>query len=124
MLLKIVRNALGLLIRAIDKLTRPRPLKRDGQAQAEVEAQCRSLTLYQLPNCPFCIKTRRTLHRLALPVALRNVQPGSEHRAVLEKEGGRIQSPCLRIEEGGQSRWLYESGDIIAYLEDRFGQAA
>jgi glutathione S-transferase len=31
--------------------------------------------------------------------------------------------PCLRIDEGGGSTWLYESAAIIAYLEKRFGSA-
>ncbi|MCA7113286.1 hypothetical protein LGL75_14005 [Staphylococcus aureus] len=28
--------------------------------------------------------------------------------------------PCLRIEENGQTRWMYESSDIVAYLEKTF----
>jgi glutathione S-transferase len=30
--------------------------------------------------------------------------------------------PCLRIEkEDGSSEWMYESKDIIAYLDERYG---
>lgn len=29
--------------------------------------------------------------------------------------------PCLRIEEGGEVKWLYESTDIIQFLNTRFG---
>lgn len=36
--------------------------------------------------------------------------------------GGRIKVPCLRIDEGGETRWIYESEDIVAYLDDRFGR--
>ncbi|MDF3852182.1 hypothetical protein [Achromobacter denitrificans] len=32
--------------------------------------------------------------------------------------------PCLRIEEAGGTRWMYESSDIIAYLEQRFANVA
>jgi len=28
--------------------------------------------------------------------------------------------PCLRIEESGQTVWMYDSKTIIAYLEQRF----
>jgi glutathione S-transferase len=29
--------------------------------------------------------------------------------------------PCLRIEDNnGDVRWMYESGDIISYLDQRF----
>jgi glutathione S-transferase len=35
--------------------------------------------------------------------------------------GGKVQTPCLRIAgEDGQVRWMYESGDIIRYLQQRF----
>ena len=44
----------------------------------------------------------------------------AEHRQALEQQGGRIKVPCLRIEENGQSTWLYESKAIIAYLDQRF----
>ncbi|KCU96906.1 hypothetical protein APX70_200030 [Pseudomonas syringae pv. maculicola] len=29
--------------------------------------------------------------------------------------------PCLRIEEGGKTVWMYESKVIIDYLDQRFG---
>ena len=45
--------------------------------------------------------------------------PGGE-----EAGGGKIKVPCLHIQEEGQSRWLYESNAIIAYLEQRFAGIA
>ena len=44
-------------------------------------------------------------------------------RAALLAGGGKIKVPCLRIEENGESRWMYESNDIIRYLESRFAKA-
>jgi glutathione S-transferase len=41
----------------------------------------------------------------------------------LEQLGGKFKVPCLRIEENGQSTWLYESKAIIAYLDERFASA-
>jgi glutathione S-transferase len=38
--------------------------------------------------------------------------------------GGKLKVPCLHIQEEGQSRWLYESNAIIAYLEQRFAGIA
>ena len=55
-----------------------------------------------------------------MPVALRDAKNNAEHRQALAEQGGKIQVPCLRIEENGQSQWLYESKAIIAYLEQRF----
>jgi glutathione S-transferase len=34
----------------------------------------------------------------------------------LIQKGGKKQVPCLKIIENGQESWLYESGDIIKYL--------
>jgi glutathione S-transferase len=31
--------------------------------------------------------------------------------------------PCLRIEENGQTTWMYESKVIIDYLDKRFAAA-
>jgi len=51
----------------------------------------------------------------------RDAQPrDGEHRTTLEQEGGQIKVPCLRIESGEETTWLYESNDIIAYLNQQF----
>jgi glutaredoxin len=124
MILKLLREGLGRLIVFIDWLTRPGVMQRDPEQQRLVEAQVRGMKLYQLYACPFCIKTRRAIRRLNLPIETRNVAPGSPGRAELEQGGGRIQVPCLRIESDGQDVWMYESGDIIRFLEQRFGDRA
>jgi len=120
MLLKALRIGLGQLVVFADWISRPRKLKRSPEAQAEVERATANLALYQFHACPFCVKVRRSLHRLNLPVQLRDAKNGAEHRQALEQHGGRIKVPCLRIEENGQSTWLYESKAIIAYLDQRF----
>lgn len=120
MLLKALRNGLGQLVIFADWISRPRKLKRTAEAQAEVERAAANLALYQFRACPFCVKVRRSLHRLNLPVELRDAKNDAGHRQALEQHGGRIKVPCLRIEENGQSTWLYESKAIIAYLDQRF----
>ena len=90
--------------------------------QALVEQQLKDYTLYQLYACPFCIKTRRALHRLNLPMEIRDVRHGSPYRQELEQGGGRIQVPCLHMRDEGNDVWMYESNDIIHYLEQKFGQ--
>lgn len=116
-----IRFVLGYLIRAIDALTRPKPMVRAPEAQAKVDAETRSLVLYQFVGCPFCVKVRRQIHRLGLRIELKNV----EEDPVAEKEllagGGERQVPCLRITENGNVRWMYESSDINTYLSQRFG---
>jgi len=35
--------------------------------------------------------------------------------------GGKLTVPCLKIEnDSGEVTWMYESSDIVAYLEGRF----
>ena len=123
MLLKALRIGLGQLVVFADWISRPRKLKRSPEAQAEVERATANLALYQFHACPFCVKTRRTLHRLNVPVALKDAKNNEQDRQTLLEQGGKIKVPCLRIEENGQSTWLYESKAIIAYLDQRFAAA-
>ncbi len=120
LLLKLLREGLGRLIVFIDWISRPSKLKRPAEQQTQVEQDIQGLSLYQLYACPFCVKTRRAMHRLNLPIETRSVAQNSPYREELANEGGAIKAPCLRIEEAGKVRWMYESGDIISYLEQRF----
>lgn len=123
MILKALREGLGRVVVLVDHVTRPAPMQRTPEAQEAAETAAQGLALYQFYACPFCVKTRRTLHRLNLPVELRDAQKDPMRRAELEREGGKIQVPCLRIEEPEGARWLYDSKAIIAYLDERFGAA-
>lgn len=120
MIIKALRISLGQLIVFIDFITRPRKMKRTPEAQAAVERSATGLSLFQFHACPFCVKTRRTLHKLNVPVTLRDAKNNEQDRQTLLEQGGKIQVPCLRIEEDGQSTWLYESKAISAYLHERF----
>jgi len=119
-LIKALRIGLGQLIIFLDFITRPRKMQRSPEAQAEVNQSASNLALYQFRACPFCVKTRRTLHKLNVPMTLRDAKNDPQARLELEQQGGKIQVPCLRIEENGQSTWLYESKAIASYLQQRF----
>ncbi len=117
-----VRWLLGQLIIFIDWLTRPRPMQRDGRAQAEVDEQTRSMALYQFRQCPFCVRTRRQIRRLGLNIETRDARNDPEWHRQLVEEGGKYQVPCLRISgKDGSVEWLYESVEINRYLQERFG---
>lgn len=118
--IKLIRNFLGLLIATIDVLTRGSKLKRTPEKQQQVNQDAKNLSLYQFFACPFCIKTRRAMYKLNLPIEKRSASEGSSYRDDLLQGGGKIKVPCLRIEENGKVEWLYESSDIIRYLEKRF----
>ncbi|MCL8305999.1 MULTISPECIES: glutaredoxin family protein [Pseudomonas] len=120
MIVKALRVGLGQLIVFGDWISRPAKRKRDAATQAQVTKDAQNLALYQFHACPFCVKTRRTLHRLNVPVALRDAKNDPTHRQALLEGGGRVKVPCLRIEEAGEVTWMYESKDIIAYLDKRF----
>jgi len=118
--IKALRVGLGQLIIAGDFLTRPGKKQRTAAAQAQVDLAAKGLTLYQFHACPFCVKTRRTLRRLNVPVALRDAKHNEQDRQTLLEQGGKIKVPCLRIEEDGKTTWMYESKAIIDYLNQRF----
>ena len=113
MFVKALRVGLGHIIIAGDFLTRPRKKQRPAEQQAQVNAAAKELTLYQFHACPFCVKTRRTLHRLNVPVALKDAKNNEQDRQTLLEQGGKIKVPCLRIEENGQVTWMYDSKVII-----------
>jgi glutathione S-transferase len=59
--------------------------------------------------------------RLSLPIQLIEAQHDAKNRAALIQGGGKVQTPCLRIDDGqGNVNWMYESNDIIKYLQQRF----
>lgn len=121
MFVKALRNGLGCVIAGIDQVTRPPKKKRSADAQSEVEAQTAKMALYQFQGCPFCIKVRRTMHKLNLPIQTLDVNKNKVAEQELMDGGGRRTVPCLRIEkEDGSVQWMYESSDIISYLESRF----
>ena len=124
MIVKAIREGLGRLFVLGDYLTRPKIIERSEEDQSRVDRSVGHMSLYQFYACPFCIKARRIIRKLNLPMEYRNAQTAGQFRKDLEEQGGKIKVPCLRIEEDGEDRWLYESDDIIAYLERRFGAAA
>lgn len=103
------------------KLAMPKGVVRSAEAQQQVERECAKLALYHFQTCPFCIKVRHEMGRLSLPITLRDAQHDAEHKEALLQGGGKVQTPCLRITgDDGQVQWMYESGDIIQYLQQRF----
>lgn len=120
-LLKLIRNALGQVIIFIDYLTRPQPMTRSNHLQRVVDELSEDMSLYQFKACPFCVKVRRTMTRLNLNIDIKDAANNELHRQELIEQGGKLKVPCLRTQDGDTVKWLYESNDIIAYLENRFG---
>jgi glutaredoxin len=124
MIWNLIRWPLGQLILLVDFLTSPKAPERDPRDQARIDLATRDMALYQFRACPFCVKTRRAMKRLGLNVELRDARNNPQWRQQLLAEGGKLQVPCLYVADvSGEVQWLYESGDIISYLEQRFSQA-
>ncbi len=120
MIFKLIRQPLGKLILAIDAWTAPKSPDRDPALQGVLDAATGDLALYHYQTCPFCVRTRRAIRRLGLNIELRDAQHDPKWRQQLVEQGGRRQVPCLYIPTAGnQATWMYESKDIIAYLEKR-----
>ena len=115
-----IRAILGPIILLWDKLFPPVSLARDPQSQARVDAETAPLALYQFRAYPFCVKVRRQMRRLNLTIETRDTRRNERWRDELLREGGSPKVPCLRIEEDGETRWLYESSAINQYLTERF----
>ncbi len=100
---------------AADGVTRP------AAEQQRVDEETKRLALYQFNTCPFCIKVRREIGRLSLNIVLHDAQKDQQRREELRTGGGKVTVPCLRITgEDGSETWMYESADIIGYLQKSF----
>ena len=69
--------------------------------------------LFYMPTCPFCRKVLSFMEQHDIELPLSNITAEQEARATLERVGGKVQVPCLFID----GKPLYESDDIIAYLQ-------
>jgi glutaredoxin len=103
-----------------DALLDRKPVHRAPDDQARVDAETASLRLYHFRACPYCRKVCRDIRLLDLRIPASNIKRDPQARAELIAGGGKKQVPCLRIEEAGKVRWLYESRDITGYLRARF----
>jgi len=121
---KLVRLILGPFLLLKEQMAKPKGLVRSAADQARVDTECKQLALYQFRTCPFCIKVRQEMRRLSLNVEQRDAQHSTENHQALLAQGGSSKVPCLKItDEENQTRWLYDSREIIAYLRQRFSVA-
>lgn len=75
------------------------------------------IKLYSMPGCTYCIRVIDALKSLNAPYEELNIFEGTNREALLEK-GGKGQVPFMIDEEAGAS--MYESGDIINYLNTKY----
>jgi glutaredoxin len=121
MFMALIRWILGRIILLVDFLFSPKGVKRDAQVQSEFDRETAKLSLYQYAACPFCVKVRWAMQRNSLKVVTKDAKRNTQFAKELVEGGGSLKVPCLRIEENdGAVTWMYESSDIIEYLQKRF----
>lgn len=120
----IIRKVLAAVILTLNWVFTPKSVKRPAEEQAKIDTQTQDLTLYQYKACPFCVKVRRSMKRSALNIETKDAKRCEASKQELLAGGGQLKVPCLKITENGEDRWMYESSDIIDYLNNRFSKAA
>lgn len=76
--------------------------------------------LYYYDSCPYCQRVLMALPNLKVNVEKRNVQKEPKWRAEQAEATGRTQVPCLKItKDDGSDAWLFESADIIRFLQNQ-----
>ncbi|MCB1874439.1 MAG: glutathione S-transferase N-terminal domain-containing protein [Chromatiales bacterium] len=119
-----MRNLSELTSTVRNRFFGPNP-SRSAQDQNRVDQATAQLTLYQFGSCPYCIRVRRAISRLQLNIVCKDTLGDMQAHSELLQGGGSSQVPCLRIDgPDGDCHWLYESADIVAYLEERFPMPA
>ena len=121
---KTIRILLGPFMLLWEWITVPKGLVRDPQAQTETDKATSQMALYQFKTCPFCIKVRQETRRLSLNIEKFDVQHDQDNRQRLLDNGGKVKVPCLQtINDSGEKVWLYESKEIVNYLQENFTAA-
>ncbi|GAB3682098.1 glutathione S-transferase N-terminal domain-containing protein [Salinarchaeum chitinilyticum] len=81
------------------------------------------LVLYELEGCPYCAKVITKLDELGLDYESRMVPRSHGERTEVEEVSGQTGVPVLVDPEHGVEG-MAESDDIVAYLEETYGEAA
>ena len=116
----LLRKILGFFILTWERMFRPKGVERAPANQATLDAKCKNVIMYQFLACPFCVKVRRELDRNSLTLELRDAQNDPKFKQELTEQGGKWQTPCLRITQSdGKVEWLYESDDIIDFIHEK-----
>ncbi|MDH5256493.1 MAG: glutathione S-transferase N-terminal domain-containing protein [Gammaproteobacteria bacterium] len=118
--MKIIRWVLGRIILLIEFLMTPKGVQRNELAQQKLDTETSQYSLYQYAACPFCVKVRHAIKKQNLKIEFRDAKRNEDHRFDLLTHGGELKVPCLRIKKTtGEDVWLYESDDIIRFLNQR-----
>jgi glutaredoxin len=117
---QIFHRVIGLVVNVIGWSTRPPQIKRTEQQRKALAPLVKGLRIYDYKGCPRSLKLRNELHRLNLDIQYCDIRKCQVHQDNLLAQFGRLQAPCLRIEENHRITWLDEPDQILHYLQQRF----
>ncbi len=121
MMLEPLRWIVGRGVLGWEILTRNKPVERSVEEQAIVDAATSGICMYEFRACPFCMIVRKVIYHKNLNIELRDARRNKTWGEELRRQGGKYQTPCLKITDADSNvQWMYESKDIIAYLDQRF----
>lgn len=80
-----------------------------------------NLELYELDGCPYCAKVKDKLAELDLDYESHMVPGSHSERTEVEEVSGQTGVPVLVDPDHGVDA-MAESDDIVAYLEETYGQ--
>ncbi|MEC9381971.1 MAG: glutaredoxin domain-containing protein [Thermodesulfobacteriota bacterium] len=113
----IVRFVLGKIILFLDFLTSPKPIAMTQDKIDMIANYSSNLTLYEFRACPFCVMVRRFMKKNNIAINTKDAKRNKDYADELISGGGKLQVPCLKIEESTSNvKWMYESKDIIKFL--------
>ncbi|MCB1735507.1 MAG: glutaredoxin [Gammaproteobacteria bacterium] len=118
---KLIRLLVTPFLLLWEKLGSRPQVRREPAAQQALDVLTANMCLYQFKTCPFCVKTRIHIKRLALNIRTKDAQHDAQARSELQVGGGKVQVPCLRIKGEEGDVWLYESDALIAHLDTLAG---
>lgn len=90
-----------------------------------LEKENNMFELYEFVDCQYCERVRQTLKRLNIEYISRIVGSDEDdaNRVKLLELGGRLQVPFLvDLTDPANPVMMYESGDIVKYLEEKFAK--
>ena len=73
------------------------------------------MEIYEFKACPFCVRVRRFMKKNNISITIKDARRNKDFADELLNGGGKLQVPCLKI-GGDKIRWMYESKDIIIFL--------
>jgi len=90
-----------------------------GRAARASHAPARPLDLWSFELSPYCRRVREVMTELELPYVLHNVGRNSPRRPAFVARTGKMMVPYL--EDPNTDTKLFESRDIVRYLETTYG---